>query len=66
MMRMGKAASALPANDKDRNAMTQQRRRPRAIAISRTGGSRSQNELIAFAAVLALFTVLAYAIFPSF
>ncbi|PDT85918.1 hypothetical protein [Sinorhizobium sp. BJ1] len=45
--------------------MTQQRRRPRAIAIARADESRSQGELIAFAATLALFAIAASAIFSS-
>ncbi len=43
--------------------MTQQRRRPRAIA--RAYESRSQGELIAFAATLALFAIAAFAVFSS-
>ncbi|WP_172751203.1 hypothetical protein [Ensifer sp. LCM 4579] len=45
--------------------MDKQRRRPRAIAIARAGESRTEAELIAFAAFLALFAIAA-ASFLSF
>jgi hypothetical protein len=44
-------------------AMNQQRRRPRAIAIARAEKSRGQNELTAYLATLALFAVTAVALF---
>ncbi|MBP2235597.1 nitrate reductase NapE component [Sinorhizobium kostiense] len=46
--------------------MNMQRRRPRAITIARVEERRSQAELIAFAAVLALFTIAAVAVFRAF
>lgn len=46
--------------------MNMQRRRPRAIAIAPAEERRSQAELIAFAAVLALFAIAAIALFRAF
>ncbi|MCA1489416.1 hypothetical protein [Sinorhizobium alkalisoli] len=46
--------------------MDKQRRRSRAIAIARTGESRSEAELIAFAAFLTLFAIAVVAGFLSF
>ncbi|WP_164476173.1 hypothetical protein [Sinorhizobium glycinis] len=43
--------------------MTEDRRRPRAIAVARSDERRSQGELIAFTATLALFAAAALAIF---
>ncbi|WP_165447143.1 hypothetical protein [Sinorhizobium fredii] len=45
--------------------MTQKRRRPHAIAIARADESRSQGELIAFAATLAFFAIAASAVFSA-
>jgi hypothetical protein len=43
--------------------MTQNR--PRAIAIARADDRRSQGELVAFAATLALFAITAFVTFAS-
>lgn len=60
------AGRGLPAECQGQEAMEKQRRRPRAIAIARTGESRSEAELIAFAAFLTPFAIAAVAIFLSF
>lgn len=64
MQRM--AGRGLPAKCRGQDAMDKQRRRSRAIAIARTGESRSEAELIAFAAFLTLFAIAVVAGFLSF